>query len=58
VNNFTSFLRINEWYNKQRAYNLIGYINDFNSRLVGFSIMRQIRVKNSNVILLNILKHK
>ncbi len=44
--NFISILRVNKWYNNQRASNLIGFINDLNSRVVGIPIIRQIRVKN------------
>ena len=40
-------LRANTWYNNQQPYGLAGYLNDFTSRIVGYAVFRQIRVKNS-----------
>ena len=42
-------MRANEWYNGEQPYGLAGYINDFNSRMIGYAILRQIRVKNSKI---------
>ncbi len=41
-------LRANEWYNNGQPFGLAGFINDFSSRMVGFAMLRQLRVKNSN----------
>ena len=41
-------LRANIWYNGYQPYGLAGYINDFSSRMVGYAILKQLRVKNSN----------
>jgi hypothetical protein len=43
-------LRANIWYNGDQPYGLAGYINDFSSRMVGYAILRQLRVKNSNFL--------
>lgn len=41
-------LRANTWYNGDQPYKLAGYINDFSSRMIGYGIMRQIRVSNNS----------
>jgi len=43
-------LRAQKWYNNKPPYGLAGYVNDLNSRIIGYAIMRQIRVKNGNYI--------
>jgi hypothetical protein len=42
-------LRASKWYNDDRPINLAGYINDKNSRMVGYATMRQLRVKTSKL---------
>ncbi len=43
-------LRADKWYNgNQQPYGLAGYINDFNSRMIGYAVLRQVRVKNSKI---------
>jgi hypothetical protein len=40
-------LRASEWYNGEQPYNLAGYLNDKTSRIIGWGLMRQVRVQNS-----------
>lgn len=40
-------MRARSWYNGDRAENLYGYINDKTTRLIGWPMMRQIRVKST-----------
>lgn len=40
-------LRANTWYNGAQPYGLAGYINDFSSRMVGYALLRQVRVANN-----------
>jgi hypothetical protein len=47
-NGLSEKLRATNWYNKKPPYGLAGYVNDLNSRIIGYAIMRQIRVKNGN----------
>ncbi len=46
INKLASGLRANTWYNDAQPYGLPGYINDFSSRMIGFAVLRQLRVKN------------
>jgi hypothetical protein len=46
-------LRANTWYNLEQPYGLAGYINDFSSRMIGYATLRQLRVKNSKLLILN-----
>jgi polycystin 1L2 len=41
-------LRAGKWYNKDQPIGLAGYINDKNSRMIGYATIRQLRMKNSN----------
>lgn len=41
----SSGLRAQPWYNGNQPYGLAGFANDFNSRLIGYGILRQLRVK-------------
>jgi polycystin 1L2 len=49
-NDFSPKIRANPWYNKNIDYDLDGYIGDFTSRMIGYAIMRQVRVKNNSCI--------
>jgi polycystin 1L2 len=42
---FVSNVRAQEWYNGDSPRNLSGFINDKTNRLIGWPIMRQLRVK-------------
>ncbi|CAF3982665.1 unnamed protein product [Rotaria sordida] len=46
-NSFVSNLRAQQWYNDDTLRNLNGYINDKSNRTIGWSIMRQLRVKTN-----------
>jgi hypothetical protein len=41
-------LRAGPWYNGDQPYGLAGFMSDYSSRLVGFAVMRQVRVENGN----------
>lgn len=41
-------LRANTWYNGAQPYGLAGYINDFSSRMIGYALLRQVRVRNNS----------
>ena len=45
-------LRADQWYNGAQPYGLAGYANDFSSRMIGYAVLRQIRVKNSKLFYL------
>ena len=49
-NDFSPKIRNNPWYNKNIDYDLDGYIGDFTSRMIGYAIMRQVRVNNNSCI--------
>ena len=38
-------LRAGKWYNGMQPYGLAGYINDTTSRMVGYALLRQVRMK-------------
>lgn len=38
-------LRANTWYNGQQPYGLAGYTNDVSSRMIGYALLRQVRVR-------------
>ncbi len=42
---FVSDLRAQQWYNHNPPRNLSGFINDKSNRLIGWAIMRQLRIK-------------
>lgn len=44
-NNFVENIRAQQWYNGQPPRNLSGFINDRSNRLIGWPIMRQLRIK-------------
>ena len=46
INKLATGLRANAWYNDVQPYGLAGFINDFSSRMIGFAVLRQLRVKN------------
>ncbi|CAF1671065.1 unnamed protein product, partial [Adineta ricciae] len=46
-NIFASKMRIQPWYNSDVPQNLTGYINDKSNRIIGWSVMRQLRVKST-----------
>lgn len=48
MNTLAVGLRANTWYNGRQPYGLAGYTNDFVSRMVGYGLMRQIRVSNGS----------
>ena len=49
IKKLSSGLRANVWYNEvTQPYGLAGYINDFASRMIGYTTLRQLRVKKSN----------
>ena len=46
-------IRVGTWYNGDQPYGMAGFINDFNSRIIGYATLRQQRVlasKNFNVL--------
>ena len=43
---FTENLRAQQWYNDEPPRNLSGYINDKTNRLIGWAIIRQLRVQS------------
>ena len=45
-NSFIGNLRAQKWYNADPPRNLSGYLNDKSNRLIGWAIMRQLRVKS------------
>lgn len=47
INTVAVGLRANTWYNGQQPYGLAGYVNDFASRMVGYALLRQVRVGNN-----------
>ncbi|CAF1492760.1 unnamed protein product [Adineta ricciae] len=44
---FASNLRAQQWYNDDQPYFLNGFVNDKSNRLIGWAIMRQLRVKSN-----------
>ena len=44
-------LRAGPWYNGNQSYGLAGFMSDYSSRLVGYAVMRQVRVENGNSFL-------
>lgn len=44
-NIIASGLRVNSWYNGKQPLGLAGYINDRNSRIIGYATFRQLRMK-------------
>ncbi|CAF4665152.1 unnamed protein product [Rotaria sp. Silwood1] len=44
-NSFVSNIRAQQWYNGDPPRNLNGFINDKNNRLIGWVVMRQLRVR-------------
>ncbi|CAF3428948.1 unnamed protein product, partial [Rotaria sp. Silwood2] len=44
-NSFVSNIRAQQWYNDEAPRNLSGFINDKSNRLIGWAIMRQLRIK-------------
>ncbi|CAF1416666.1 unnamed protein product [Rotaria sordida] len=46
-NSFISNLRAQQWYNGDQPRYLNGFINDKSNRLIGWSTMRQLRIKTS-----------
>lgn len=47
-NDFFRSIRADKWYNKDQPIGLAGYLNDKNSRIVGYPLMRQLRVKSNS----------
>ena len=45
---FVSNLRSQEWYNGDPPRNLSGYLNDKTNRLIGWSTIRQLRIKSQH----------
>ncbi|CAF3751894.1 unnamed protein product, partial [Rotaria sp. Silwood1] len=46
-NSFVSNLRAQQWYNGENPRNLNGFINDKSNRIIGWSTMRQLRIKSN-----------
>ncbi|CAF0859705.1 unnamed protein product [Rotaria sordida] len=46
-NSFIENLRAQQWYNGEIPQNLNGYLNDKSNRLIGWSTMRQLRIKSN-----------
>ncbi len=44
-NSFVSSIRAQEWYSGDAPRNLSGFINDKSNRLIGWTMMRQLRIK-------------
>jgi ABC-type multidrug transport system fused ATPase/permease subunit len=42
---FAPGLRADRWYNDKPQWGLTGYFNDFSSRIIGYGMLRQIRIK-------------
>jgi hypothetical protein len=47
-NDFVPNLRAQAWYNGQYPEDLRGYLNDKTNRIIGWAMMRQLRVKKGN----------
>ena len=45
-NRFVSNLRAQQWYNKDQPIHLNGYLNDRTNRLVGWTMMKQLRIRS------------
>jgi hypothetical protein len=45
-------LRANKWYDGSQPYNLAGYLNDKTSRMIGWALIRQVRVMNGKKLVL------
>ena len=43
-------LRAQPWYNGSQPIGLAGFINDKNSRMIGYAVMRQVRMKNGKFL--------
>jgi polycystin 1L2 len=41
-------IRAEKWYNDQQPIGLAGFLNDKNSRIIGYSLVRQLRVKSNS----------
>ena len=48
INDFSPKIRANPWYNKMTDSDLIGYIGDFTSKMIGYGILKQVRVRNNS----------
>ncbi len=46
-NVLASGLRASVWYDGSQPYNLAGFLNDKASRIIGWALLRQVRVQNS-----------
>ena len=61
TNTLANGLRANNWYNGRQPYEMAGYLNDYSSRMMGYAILRQIRINNGKFNLkfgLRLLKRK
>jgi hypothetical protein len=47
-----SGLRASNWYDGQAPVGLPGYLNDKNSRMISYPVMRQIRVKDGKLMII------
>jgi hypothetical protein len=45
-------MRVEKWYNNEMPFGLAGFLDDKNSRIIGYPLMRQLRVKNSKISIL------
>ena len=41
-------LRARPWYNGSQPYGLAGFVQDYSSRMIGYALMRQVRVTNQS----------
>jgi len=54
---FVSNIRAQSWYNGDPPRYLSGFINDKTNRLIGWPVMRQLRIKSSLYLLKSNLTH-
>jgi len=53
INKLCPGLRVSIWYNGSQPYGLAGYLNDFSSRMIGYATLRQLRLKNGELMFCN-----
>jgi polycystin 1L2 len=56
-NTLVTNLRATVWYNGKQPYGLAGFLNDKTSRMVGYAVLRQLRVKKDSCSVPNNLKN-
>jgi polycystin 1L2 len=56
-NTLATNLRATVWYNGKQPYGLAGFLNDKTSRMVGYAVLRQLRVQKESCKIPNSLKN-